>query len=160
MVQRRRDEAGTAEDEGDHQEEEDHREEVTMVTETGSRCMMGRLRLVESAPRPCRGWTWRLCPPASGRGRTDRGQETSERESPPELMEVVCLRERTAVTVRLVAVDEAAGVLGAPPGPGEEDPHPEECRGAAFGAGSPEWRHKNSHDPLLLRFSLLVPPHT
>lgn len=146
-------EAGTAEGEGGRLEEEVHHEEVMTVTVTGSKCMMGRLRLVESDLRPCRGWTWRLCPPASVRGRTDQEQETSEIESPPELMEVACLQGRTAVMVRLVVVDEAAGVLEAPLVPGEEDLHPEECRGAAFGAGSPEFRIKNSHGPLLLRMS-------
>lgn len=133
-----------------------------MVTGTVSRCMMGRLRLVVSAPRPCRGWTWRLCPPGSARGRTDREPETPESASPPELTEVAPPRGRTAVTVRLVGVDEAAGVpeedLDQDRPLGEEDQHPEDQhpedhRGGASGAGSPE--EHNSHHPAPLHT-----PHT
>lgn len=101
--------------------------------------MMGRLQQVGSARRPCRGWTWRLCHPASVHGRTAREPETPERESPRELTEVD-LRGRTVVTARLDEVDEVAGVPGEDQDlfRGEEDRHPEDHRGGAAGAGSPE----------------------
>lgn len=59
-----------------------------MVIGMVSRCMMGRLQQVASALPPCRGWTWRLCPPGSVLGRMGLEQGTPERESPPELTEV------------------------------------------------------------------------
>lgn len=113
-----------------------------MVIGTISRCTMGRLKLVESAPPPCRGWTWRLCPLGSVHGRTDREPETSESESPQELTEVAPPRGKTGVTVRLFEVDVAAGALedldlDLDRAPGEEDQHPEDCRGGVSGAGSP-----------------------
>ncbi|KAG7240454.1 hypothetical protein INR49_026862 [Caranx melampygus] len=76
-------EAGTTEAGGGHLVEEDPpEEEVTMVIETVSRCMMGRLQLVVNAPPLCRGWTWRLCPPeTSVAGWTGTG-DPRERESP------------------------------------------------------------------------------
>lgn len=151
MAQRRWVEAGTTEAEGDRLEEEVRpEEEVTMVIGTDSRCTTGRLRLVASAPPPCRGWTWRLCPPGSVRGRMDQEPETPERESHRERTEVAPLRGRT-VTVRRVEVDEVAGVPEEDRSPGEEGRHQEDRRGVAAGAGSPEER--NSHDLPLLRWA-------
>lgn len=68
-------------------------------------------------------------------------------------LQVGLLRGTTEATVRLVGVDEAAGVLEEDQdrSPGEEDQHPEDHRGGAAGAGSPE--EKNSHDAPLLRSS-------
>lgn len=70
-------------------------------------------------------------------------------------LQVVPLRGRTGVMGRLVAVDEAAGVPEEDQDqdqfPGEEDQHPEDHRGGAAGAGSPE--EKNCNDPSLLRSS-------
>lgn len=151
-------EAGTTGAEGGRLEEEVHpeEEEGTTVIETVSRCMMGHLRPVASAPPPCRGWTWRLCRPGSVRGRTGREPETPESESPRGPTEVAPLRGRTGATARPVEVDEAAGVpedRDRPPG--EEDQHPEDHRGGADGAGSPDEKH--SHDPRLLRSSLYRP---
>lgn len=59
-----------------------------MVIGTVSRCTMGHPQLVVIAHPPCRGWTWRRCPPGNGRGRTGLGQATQESEIPPALTEV------------------------------------------------------------------------
>lgn len=49
---------------------------------------MVRLLLVVSARLPCRGWTWRLCPPESVHGKTVQELETPERENPQVQTEV------------------------------------------------------------------------
>lgn len=149
MAQRRWVEAGTTGAEGGRLEEEVHPEEVMMVIGTVSRCMMGRLRLAVSGPPPCRGWTWRLFPLGSVRGRTDREPETPESESPRGLTEVAPLRGRTGVTAHLSEADEVAGVPEEEQvqdrSPGEEDPHPEDHRGGVAEVGRP--KEINSRDP-------------
>lgn len=133
MAPRRWVEAGTLEAMGGRLEEVFRpEEEVTMVIGTGSRCTTGRLRLVESAPPPCRGWTWRRFPPASVRGRMAQEPATREITSRSDPTEVA-RRGRMAVMARLV---EVGGAVGAPEeAPGEEARRPEEHRGGA-GAGS------------------------
>lgn len=75
-----------------------------MVIGTGSRCTTGRLRPVESAPPPCRGWTWRRFPPASVRGRMAQEPATREitsQSDPTEVSDVfffTCFQFCSAVT--------------------------------------------------------------
>lgn len=149
-AQRRWVEAGTTGAEGGRLEEEVHpEEEVMMVIGTVSRCMMGRLRPAASAPPPCRGWTWRLSPRGSVRGRTDREPETPESESPRGPTEVAPLRGRMGVTVHLSEAGEEAGVLEEDQvqdrSLGEEDPQPEDHRGGVAEVGRP--KEINSRDP-------------
>lgn len=49
-----------------------------MLTGTVSRCMTGRPPPGESGPRPCKAWTWRLCPPGNAPGRMGPEPETTE----------------------------------------------------------------------------------
>lgn len=129
-------EAGTTEAEGDRHEEGVHQEqEVTTVTGTGSRCMMGHHRRDASVHLLCRAWTWPLCPPASAPGRTAQELETLETGILLEPMEPV-LPGMTAVSVHQDAVDGGVGVLEVDPEPGEEDHHSEEHLGGVAGAGS------------------------
>lgn len=68
-------------------------------------------------------------------------------------LQVAPLRGRTGVTGRLVEADEAAGVPEEDQDqdqfPGEADQHPEDHRGGAAGAGSPEEKKTLKKPPLL-----------
>lgn len=62
--------------------------QVTTPTGTISRCTTARPQPAASVPHLCKAWTWHLCRPGNGPGRTGPGPETTGRWTPRVLTEV------------------------------------------------------------------------